>query len=157
MVCFSGMILIEINDLRSFKWQIHSWLRFTCSFNAPWSVWSWISVSGEDHRKEVHLTVPRAVIKTKDVISVLLGFWLLLTLTVPCLLYYNLRSTSRHVQKTYQLISECHYWRMPPIHSASSGPKVTKMWDGLKDLRLYNFNLIFSSSLFAIHVNLLHP
>jgi len=32
---------------------------------------------------------------------------------------------------------------MPPIRSESSGPKVTKMWDGLKDLLLYKFNLIF--------------
>ena len=40
-------------------------------------------------------------------------------------LYYN-RTTSLHVQRTFQLTSEYHYWRMLQIHLASSDPRVSK-------------------------------
>ena len=38
-------------------------------------------------------------------------------------LYYN-RTTSLHVQRTFQLTSEYHCWRMLQIHLASSDPRV---------------------------------
>ena len=39
---------------------------------------------------------------------------------------YYIRTTSLHVQRTFQLTSEYHYWRMLQIHLASSDPRVSK-------------------------------